>query len=192
MIVLGFDTSAAHVAAALFRDGEIVAETREDMLRGQAERLMVLLEEILDSQRITWRDLDAIGVGVGPGNFTGIRVAVSAARGLSLGLGVPAIGINRFEVIESGLTRSGIPSVHAPQDKVYVKDAKGEQRLLLAQDANALGEKLNFEPEGFNPAPTIARLAAEQIHETHARPAPLYIKSADAAPARDAPPQIIP
>ncbi|WP_273509172.1 tRNA (adenosine(37)-N6)-threonylcarbamoyltransferase complex dimerization subunit type 1 TsaB, partial [Planktotalea frisia] len=98
MIVLGFDTSAAHVAAALLRDGEIIATAREEMSRGQAERLMVLLEELLAQNTHVWSDLDAIGVGVGPGNFTGIRVSVSAARGLALGLGIPAIGVNRFDV----------------------------------------------------------------------------------------------
>ena len=67
MIVLGFDTSAAHVAAALWRDGELLAEQREEMSRGQAERLMVMLEDMLVEQNLKWSDLDAIGVGVGPG-----------------------------------------------------------------------------------------------------------------------------
>ena len=83
--ILAFDTSAAHCAAALLRDGEIVTSCAEPMTRGQAERLMPLLHEVLALGGCTWADLDAIGVGIGPGNFTGIRISVSAARGLALG-----------------------------------------------------------------------------------------------------------
>ena len=69
------------------------------MARGQAESLFPMLEELMDEADLDWQDLDAIGVGVGPGNFTGIRISVSAARGLALSLGVPAIGVNTFEAI---------------------------------------------------------------------------------------------
>lgn len=69
------------------------------MARGQAECLFPTLEELMGETDMAWRDLDAIGVGVGPGNFTGIRISVSAARGLALSLGIPAIGINTLEAI---------------------------------------------------------------------------------------------
>lgn len=69
------------------------------MARGQAESLFPMLEELMGEADTDWQDLDAIGVGVGPGNFTGIRISVSAARGLALSLGVPAVGISTFEAI---------------------------------------------------------------------------------------------
>ncbi len=69
------------------------------MTRGQAERLMPLLDELMAIHGLTWVDLDAIGVGVGPGNFTGVRISVSAARGLAMGLGIPAISVSLFEVL---------------------------------------------------------------------------------------------
>ena len=89
-LVLGFDTSAAHCAAALLCADRVVAQHAEDMGRGQAERLFPLLEELLAEGGVTWRDLTALGVGTGPGNFTGIRISVAAARGLALSLG-PAV-----------------------------------------------------------------------------------------------------
>ena len=67
------------------------------MAKGQAERLMGLLEEVLAAQKTTWQDLSAIAVGVGPGNFTGIRIGVSAARGLALGLA--ALGGRRVSAL---------------------------------------------------------------------------------------------
>ena len=88
--LLAFDTSAAHCAAALLIAGKI--HTRiDEMARGQAEHLMPMLEEVLAAHGLAWRDLDAIGVGTGPGNFTGIRISVAAARGLALGLGCPLV-----------------------------------------------------------------------------------------------------
>ena len=87
--VLGFDTSVAHCAAALISGGQLVEAALEPMESGQSERLMPLLEGVLARAGIGWRDLVAVGVGTGPGNFTGVRISVAAARGLALGLGVP-------------------------------------------------------------------------------------------------------
>ena len=69
------------------------------MDRGQAERLLPMLEEMLAEAGVGWRDLDGIGVVTGPGNFTGVRLAVAAARGLALALGIPAVGVTVFEAL---------------------------------------------------------------------------------------------
>ena len=192
MIVLGFDTSSAHCAAALWQDDVIIAERIELMARGQAERIMVLLEEVLAEQSIAWSDLDAIGVGIGPGNFTGIRISVSAARGLALGLGIPAIGVNRFDIISATTSEQGYPSVPAPQDKLYVQEHGAAPKMLTRDEATALNHPLVLETEGLNPTIAIAQIAATRIGIERPRPAPLYVKAADAAPPRDAPPLIIP
>ena len=90
---LAFDTAAAHCAAVLLCGARVAARRHEPMQRGQAERLMPMLEEMLTEADHAWRDLDTIGVCTGPGNFTGCRIGVAAARGLAFGLGVPAIGV---------------------------------------------------------------------------------------------------
>ena len=110
--VLAFDTARKHCAAILVSGGEPAGQVIEIMERGQAERLFPMLEDLLESRRISWTELAAIGVGTGPGNFTGTRIAVSAARGLALALGIPAVGTNRFEAVafqvhESGLAGNG-------------------------------------------------------------------------------------
>ena len=191
-LVLGFDTSAAHCAAALLRGDTLVAEALEPMTRGQAERLMPLLEEVLATGGATWADLDAIGVGVGPGNFTGIRIAVSAARGLALGLGVPAVGIDGFDARAATGTLPGIP---APRDQVYAALPDQAPRLMPREEAEeaARGAGLTFAPEASPTglAEAIARLAAARMDQDTAAPAPLYLRAADAAPARDTPPALI-
>ena len=75
-LILSFDTSAAHCAAALVSGDQILGSQSEALLKGQAERLIPMLEEVLEGAGKSWDDLDLIGVGVGPGNFTGVRIAV--------------------------------------------------------------------------------------------------------------------
>jgi hypothetical protein len=101
-LILAFDTAAAHCAAALVQGDAVLARRDEPMARGQAERLLPMLEEMLAETRRGWADLDALAVCTGPGNFTGLRLAVAAARGLAMGLGIPAIGVSRFEALAEG------------------------------------------------------------------------------------------
>ena len=184
-LTLGFDTSAAYCAAALLCGDLVVAVRAEEMGRGQAERLMPLLEEVLAEAGNTWRDLTRIGVGIGPGNFTGIRISVATARGLTLSLGIPAIGVSTLEAIRAG-DALGTSCVPAPRDKGYVQRADQAPELVAMADI----------PDPLLPPPPallaerIARLAARGS-DNGAPPAPLYVRPADAAPAKDAPPVIL-
>jgi len=191
-LILGFDTSAAHCAAALLSGDQIIAERLEPMSRGQAERLMVLLEEILAEGDVSWSDLTAIGVGVGPGNFTGIRIGVSAARGLALGLKVPAVGVTGFEAREIA---GDLPAIPAPRDQVYAALPGQAPRLMPASEAAdaARGAGLTFAPEASPAgiAAAIARITALRFGQVTQAPAPLYMRAADAAPSRDVPPALI-
>lgn len=105
--ILAFDTSAAHCAAAVLLGGAIAACRVEEMATGQAERLMPMLEDVLAEAGAGWRDLGAVAVGTGPGNFTGVRIAVAAARGLALALAVPAAGVSGFRVLAAGGAAGG-------------------------------------------------------------------------------------
>lgn len=193
-VVLGFDTSAAHCAAALLCEGRIMASRREEMARGQAERLFPMLEEMLAEAGLGWRDLDVIGVGTGPGNFTGIRVAVAAARGLALSLDIPAIGISAPEAAAYGLPRPCRVILPARRDQVIWQDfGDGEETgppQLAASDSLPPG------PAQAAPAvplaEAIAHLALARRSQPAPRPAPIYLRPADAAPPRDPAPVILP
>ena len=189
-LVLGFDTSAAHCAAALLSGDRVLASRSEEMGRGQAERLMPLLQEVLAEGGATWGDLARIGVGIGPGNFTGIRISVAAARGLALALDIPAIGISTFDVIDRLNGPTCLALVHAPRDQAYSRAPGGAPCLAPLAEAEASGLIPALPPEPALLAQTIARLAAVSPADGPA-PAPLYIRPADAAPARDLPPVIL-
>lgn len=208
-LVLGFDTSAAHCAAALLLGSTVLTTKHEEMGRGQAERLMPLLEEVLAEAGKNWSDLDAIGVGTGPGNFTGIRISVSAARGLALGLGIPAVGVTTLDALglDAGFV---VTSVQAPRDQIYSQFPDGTPTLSSLEDmplppgraeARVIGHRAeeiaqrtggHAIPARYSLAEAIARKAMRRMHNTQLpRPSPFYLKPADAAPSSDLPPVIL-
>jgi tRNA threonylcarbamoyladenosine biosynthesis protein TsaB len=193
-VILAFDTSAAHCAAAVIRGKHLLARLSEDMGRGQAERLVPLLNEVIGQAGLDWADLTALAVGIGPGNFTGIRISVATARGLALALDIPAVGVSTFAAIAKTATLPHLPAVPAPQDKVYIAPADAAPRLVGMDEAHGLGLPLALPPAPADLAVAMARVARKRLLRNDGLhpPAPLYIKPADAAPARDAPPVMLP
>ncbi len=102
MIVLAFDTSMARCSAALWRDGTVVAERAAEIERGHAEALMPMVSAVMADSGLRFSALSRVGVTVGPGSFTGLRIGLAAARGLALGSGAPAFGVSTLEAIAKG------------------------------------------------------------------------------------------
>jgi len=196
-LILGFDTSVAHVAAALLLGDKVLAQRIEPMQKGQAERLFPLIEEILNEAGVKWSDLGAIGVGVGPGNFTGIRISVSAARGLALSLGIPAVGVSSFEAQAIDLPRPIFSIVGARRDQVYLQNltdtgASPPEIMTLSEAEIQTKGCAATGPEQTVSAVAIAQIAGRRFDKAELpRPAPLYVRAPDAAPPRDPAPVIL-
>lgn len=156
------------------------------MARGQAERLMPLIEELLRAEGLRYRDLDRIGVGVGPGNFTGIRISVSAARGLALSLGIPAVGVSCLDALRA-VASDGMAAIPAPRDMAYLQSG-ATAPMLVPRAAVPPEAAWLHSPEAL--VASIARIA-QDAPGNGPPPAPLYLRPADAAPARDLPPRIL-
>lgn len=159
---------------------------------------MPMVEEVLTSAGKSWKDLELIGVGVGPGNFTGVRISVATARGLALSLNIPAIGVTVFEALAHGTKGTKRVSLDGRRDMVIWQDfndgkARGEPQLTSAEEAQSDG-LLGFladAPTNANPT-AIANVARQRFGTPQPRPAPLYLRSADAALPSDPPPEIFP
>lgn len=191
-LILGFDTSAAHCAAALLSGDRLIAARVEPMEKGQAERLVPMLEEVLAEGGVGWRDLAALAVCTGPGNFTGVRIAVAAARGLALGLGVPAIGVTVLEARAAGADGPVTVVEDARRGEVYVQRFPGGAAHLAQAGAvggAALGRDI---PPRWPVAEAVARVAAGRLGAPQPRPAPFYLREADAALPSEPPPVILP
>ena len=143
MILLGLDSAGAGASAALWRDGAIVAARSSPMPRGQAEILMPMIAEVLADAKLGADALDAVGVAVGPGSFTGLRIAIAAARGIALARGIPALGVSSFATI-AAQAPAGEPllvALDTRRDDFYLqvfdsrREPRGEPALLSAEAA---------------------------------------------------------
>lgn len=102
-MILAIDTSTAACSAALFDGDGICLARRDEMIgRGHSERLVPLLDEMLDGRRA-----DSILVGVGPGSFTGIRVGLAAAQGLAIAWNCELKGMSSLALLAAGAEADG-------------------------------------------------------------------------------------
>jgi tRNA threonylcarbamoyl adenosine modification protein YeaZ len=102
-MILAFDTSSSACTVALFdADGTCLARRDELIGRGHAERLVPMIAELMEG-----RAAARILVGVGPGSFTGIRVAIAAAHGLAIGWTAELMGLSSLALLAAGATDNG-------------------------------------------------------------------------------------
>ena len=188
-VVLAFDTSGPFCAAAVLVNGEFMACRADDMARGQAEAIMDIIVDVLDTSGVTLHDVSRIGVGTGPGNFTGIRISVSAARGFALSLGIPAIGVNGFDATLYGQRNDAVACLPAIRDQIYFSGPSLNPQLGDRDLAAQLGRPLVVRPDPTQLVKNIARIAENA--DRFDRPVPMYVKPANAAPARDLPPKVL-
>ena len=188
MVILAFDTSGPHCAVALVWPGGQMAAS-EPMAKGQAEYLLPMIDRMMADAGFGWPDITSLAVGTGPGNFTGIRIAVALARGLALGLGISAQGVTGFDARAHGHQGDFWVAIPAPRDQTYAqKYGRDPQAAAIyggGWDAPLLPE---ISPDAL--ALAIARSAA--VTPAAARPAPFYLRAADALPSSDPPPVILP
>ena len=186
--VIVFDTSDRYIGAALYRGKENILTKIEFMARGQAEALMSFLNKLLAVSSLNWSDMSKIGVCTGPGNFTGIRISVSAARGLAFGLEIPAIGVTSFEATLYGRGNENLALLPANKGFYYV-GSNPKNAQYIAED------KIN--PENVNyinkPSPEVhlKNIALLTQEKKICRPVPCYIKPADATPSLNKAPNIL-
>ncbi len=139
MRVLAIDTALEACSAAVLdtdRGGIIASETLA-MARGHAEAVMPLIARVMDLADIEFAELDRIAVTTGPGSFTGLRVGISATRGIALAAGKPAIGLSTLAGFAAPLIAEDdsthvVAAIDARHDHVYLQVFGAGGRTLVA------------------------------------------------------------
>jgi tRNA threonylcarbamoyladenosine biosynthesis protein TsaB len=121
--ILNIETATKNCSVALAQEGKIILckEIAEEGY-SHAERLHVFIEEIIQEAGITFQDLKAIAVSQGPGSYTGLRIGVSAAKGLCFALNIPLIAVDTLQVLASqAKVKEGfiVPMLDARRMEVY-------------------------------------------------------------------------
>jgi tRNA threonylcarbamoyl adenosine modification protein YeaZ len=114
-MLLVIDSATAACSAALIEGEEVVEERYELVGRGHAERLLPMIEELLHGRRPS-----AILVDCGPGSFTGVRVGLAAAHGLSIGWGIPLAGYSSMAAIAAA-SGAGAVALHGGHGQLFVQ-----------------------------------------------------------------------
>ncbi len=135
MKILGLETSSAVCSVGLFHEGEPGIEQSVGESHIHSEKLLTLVQDVLRSGHIGMEQLDAIAISIGPGSFTGLRIGLSTAKGLSFALDKPLVAVATFEAI----AEAARGQYQASGTIVVLIDAKKEEWYVgryLAEDAN--------------------------------------------------------
>ncbi|WDI32676.1 tRNA (adenosine(37)-N6)-threonylcarbamoyltransferase complex dimerization subunit type 1 TsaB [Hyphococcus flavus] len=210
MLVMGLDTALQRCSVAILSNGAVLADVSSAMERGHAEHLAPMAANALRQAGARVRDLGRVGVVVGPGGFTGVRVGLSFVRGLGVGTGIEIVGVTSLAALAANIApdtdliapvidaRRGQvyaavydtcgsvivpPFVAAPADAKKKIDAVKEARMVTFAGSGAPLIDPSLSGEAEIDAKAVARLAAAASAPS-APPAPLYLRAPDAKPGR--------
>jgi len=211
VIVLALDTCLDACSVAVGRDDDVLSTRSEIMARGHQERLAPMTRDVMDQAGLAFAALDRIGVTVGPGSFTGLRVGLAFAKGLALALDRPCIGIGVLEALAAGSGETGFVAamIDAHRGQIYLQifiDGRavmapdvlpmetaaarlaelypGGDAILIGSGAPLLQTAIpsaRSRPETRPDPVTIAAMAAA-ARPPFALPRPLYLRAPDARP----------
>jgi tRNA threonylcarbamoyladenosine biosynthesis protein TsaB len=188
MLILAIDTALDACAAAVLDTGtsKMIAMESQAMKRGHAEALMPLIARVMKETGIPFAALDRVAVTSGPGSFTGLRVGLSAARGIGLAAGKPVVGLTTLSayaapIVSEGAEQPVISAIDARHDHVYLQVVSGNGSSLIRPKVASIEEALTASRFG---TPHLVGNAASILAERWPSDAPPPFK-VDAQPAPD-------
>ncbi|MCL2409036.1 MAG: tRNA (adenosine(37)-N6)-threonylcarbamoyltransferase complex dimerization subunit type 1 TsaB [Oscillospiraceae bacterium] len=122
MLILAIESSAKPVSCAVYSGGALLGQYFQNNGLTHSRTLLVMVESLLKNLDIATQDLDLVAVARGPGSFTGVRIGVSAAKGLAWGLDKPVAGVSTLEAMAYQIPHPGAiicPVMDARRGQVY-------------------------------------------------------------------------
>ena len=125
MLILGIDTSTKICTCSIFdSENGIIAETSLSVKKNHSNIVMPIIDNLFKISDLNINDIDKIAVAIGPGSFTGVRIALGIAKGLAMALNKPLIAVNELDILEAiadGNENETIPLIDARKERVYYK-----------------------------------------------------------------------
>jgi tRNA threonylcarbamoyladenosine biosynthesis protein TsaB len=137
-MILSIDTCLGASSVAVLDGDRVLAARGEPMTRGHQERIGMIAREVAAEAGIAFSDLTRIGVTVGPGSFTGLRVGLAFAKGLATALSIPCVGVSTLEALAFGTKGFVVAVLDARMAQVYLQ-VFDDGVALMAPDAVDLG-----------------------------------------------------
>lgn len=133
MLILALDTCLPACSVAVLDGNVVLTSASESMMKGHQERLATMVREVMAKAGLGFGALDRIGVTVGPGSFTGLRVGVAFAKGLSAALGKPCVGVGTLEALAGERPGLTVAAIDARREQVYVQAFRDGEPLMEPQ-----------------------------------------------------------
>ena len=122
MTILALESSAKPASVAVCRDGALIGQYFQNSGLTHSRTLMAMAESLLKNLDLSISDIELVAVARGPGSFTGVRIGVSAAKGLAWGAGIPVCGVSTLEAMAWQTPEQGVilcPVMDARRSQVY-------------------------------------------------------------------------
>jgi tRNA threonylcarbamoyladenosine biosynthesis protein TsaB len=188
MLILAIDTALDACAAAVLDTdaSKIIAQESQAMKRGHAEALMPLIARVMKASGIAFTSLDRVAVTTGPGSFTGLRVGLSAARGIALAADKPVVGLTTLTAYAAPFVGEHsahpiVSAIDARHDHVYFQVVSGDGGSLIKPKVAPIEEALEASRFG---APHLVGNAAGILADRWPSDAPAPVR-VDVQPAPD-------
>src|ERR1700679_1462243 len=179
MLILAIDTALDACAAGVLDTnvGALIAQESQAMKRGHAEALMPLIGRVIREAGIGFAALDRIAVTTGPGSFTGLRVGLSAARGIGLAADKPVVGLSTLTayaapVVGQNAAQPVVSAIDARHDHVYFQVVSGDGGSLMRPRVARVEEALGA--ARFGAAHLVGNAAKILAHRWPAEPLPPF------------------
>ncbi len=211
MLTLAIDTALQRCSAAILSEGAVLSVQVEDREKGHAERIAPMVAAAFAEAGIAPTDIDRVGVVIGPGGFTGVRVALSFARAFGLATGADVVGVTSLESLAAavsladtdiagiidarrgqvyaGLYRSGecvvAPFVAEPAEaRMRIEEGAARPISVVGGGASLLADHVSWNVACVDDQidPVVVAKLAALAPRPAGPPAPLYLRAPDAKP----------
>ena len=147
-LILQIDTALEIAHVSIAREGNVLAQRQNETQNDHAAWLHIAIQEVLEESGIQLDQLNAVGVTAGPGSYTGLRVGMSAAKGICYAKNLPLIAVSSLQLLAAGVKDQAegviIPLIDARRDEVYAGYYDSNLNLIRPEQA------LILQPNCFN------------------------------------------